>query len=72
MNKTIVGGIIVIILSIILIPIQDVVAVSIEETKITASDGGGGDWFGISSSIEGDRVIVGARFDDSNGSAIYL
>ncbi len=39
------------------------------ETKIIASDGAGGDAFGWSVSIEGDRAIVGAYADDDNGNA---
>jgi len=39
----------------------------ISEFKITASDGAAGDEFGISVSISGDYVIVGAQADDDNG-----
>jgi len=40
----------------------------IEETKLTASDRLPGDYFGISTSIEGDYAIIGAyRDDNSNG-----
>ena len=34
-----------------------------EDAKLTASDAAGGDEFGISVSISGDTVVVGARFD---------
>jgi len=36
----------------------------IQEDKLTASDAAGGDRFGISVSISGDRVVVGAVWDD--------
>jgi spore coat protein U-like protein len=36
-------------------------------TKITASDGAAGDYFGRSVSINGDTVVVGADGDDDNG-----
>jgi hypothetical protein len=35
--------------------------------KLTASDGAAGDRFGMSVSISGDTVVVGARLDDDNG-----
>lgn len=38
------------------------------ETKITASDGAVADLFGQSVSISSDYAIVGAYFDDDNGS----
>ncbi len=41
----------------------------IEEAKLTASDGAAFDRFGISVSISGDVAIVGAFFDDDNGSS---
>ena len=37
--------------------------------KLTASDGAGGDLFGKSVSISGDTLVVGADYDDDNGSA---
>ncbi len=41
-----------------------------EEAKLTASDGAGDDYFGVSVGISGDeRVIVGAFWDDDAGSA---
>ena len=36
--------------------------------KLTASDGAAGDYFGYSVSISGDRAIVGARFNDDDGT----
>jgi len=39
-----------------------------QATKITASDGGNGDNFGVSVGISGDTVVVGAFTDDDNGS----
>ena len=40
----------------------------ISEFKLTASDNAAGDWFGISVSISGDYVAVGAYLDDDNGN----
>ena len=40
----------------------------ISEFKITAADGAEGDRFGWSVSISGDYAVVGARFDDDNGT----
>ncbi|MFQ6092897.1 MAG: LamG-like jellyroll fold domain-containing protein, partial [bacterium] len=40
-----------------------------QQAKLTASDGAGGDEFGISVSISGDYAIVGARSDDDKGNA---
>ena len=40
-----------------------------EDDKLTASDGAFGDDFGRSVAIDGNHIIVGARFDDDNGSA---
>ena len=40
-----------------------------EVTKITASDDGEFDQFGVSVAISGDTAIVGATFDGDNGSA---
>jgi hypothetical protein len=45
------------------------------ETKITASDAHTGPVFGFSVSLDGDRMVVGARFDDDNGvgsGSIYV
>ena len=36
--------------------------------KLTADDGAASDVFGISVSIDGDTVVVGARADDDKGS----
>jgi len=40
----------------------------ISEFKITASDGAAADRFGYSVSISGDYAVVGAYYDDDNGS----
>ncbi len=40
-----------------------------ETTKLTASDGAKNDYFGLSVSISGDIVVVGAYGNDENGSA---
>ncbi len=37
-------------------------------TKITASDGASGDFFGISVAVGSGRIVVGAYGDDDNGS----
>ena len=37
------------------------------EVKLTASDGMSGDDFGGTVSIDGDRIIVGAAYDDGQG-----
>ncbi len=37
------------------------------QTKLTASDGAAGDLFGISVSVSGSRVVVGAARDNDNG-----
>ncbi|MBL6998064.1 MAG: hypothetical protein ISR75_06480, partial [Phycisphaerales bacterium] len=39
------------------------------ETKLLASDGASDDRFGYSVSVDGDTVVVGARYDDDNGSS---
>ena len=39
-----------------------------EQVKLTASDGAPGDLFGARVSISGDYVIVGAIYDDDNGT----
>lgn len=38
----------------------------VEEQKLTASDAAAGDEFGIPS-VEGDRILIGSRFDDDAG-----
>ncbi len=40
----------------------------IHETKLVASDGASGDYFGGAVAISGDTVIIGATDDDDNGS----
>jgi len=40
----------------------------IEETKLLPSDGDSGDEFGSSVSMSSDAIIIGARFDDDNGT----
>ena len=40
----------------------------IQDSKITASDGAGYDYFGISVGISGDHAIVGAYYDDDSGT----
>ncbi|ACY13647.1 hypothetical protein Hoch_1055 [Haliangium ochraceum DSM 14365] len=45
----------------------------IQEVKLTAADGAGGDVFGSSVAVSGNTAIVGARSDDGRGSAyIYV
>lgn len=39
-----------------------------EVNKLTAPDGEAHDWFGISASIDGDTIVVGAELDDDNGT----
>ncbi|MDB4456223.1 thrombospondin type 3 repeat-containing protein [bacterium] len=39
-----------------------------EQQKLTASDGAYDDQFGISVSIDGDTAVIGAHYDDDNGS----
>ena len=41
----------------------------IEETKLTASDGATGDYFGSAVSLSDDRALIGARGDDDNESS---
>ena len=40
-----------------------------QQAKLTASDGYSNDNFGISVSIDGEYAVIGAHFDDDNGSA---
>ncbi len=40
----------------------------LEDRKLLASDGAGGDYFGRSVSVSGDMAVVGAYGDDENGS----
>ena len=39
-----------------------------QKAKLTTSDGATGDYFGISVTISGDKIVVGANGDDDNGS----
>ena len=39
-----------------------------QKQKLTASDGTTGDFFGYSVSLSGDRVLVGAQWDDEDGN----
>ena len=43
-----------------------------QQAKLTASDGAGGDEFGISVAVDGDTVVVGARGNISKTGAIYV
>lgn len=38
-----------------------------EEAKLTASDAAVDDWFGCAVAVNGDTIVVGARFDDDAG-----
>jgi len=40
-----------------------------QQAKLTASDGAAGDFFGLSVSISGDLVVIGAEEDDNIGSS---
>jgi hypothetical protein len=40
-----------------------------QQAKLTAADGAADDEFGFSVSVSGDYAVVGARYDDDNGSA---
>ena len=40
-----------------------------EQQKLTASDAAVGDRFGISVSISGETIVIGAQFDDDNGNS---
>jgi hypothetical protein len=47
----------------------------VEQVKLTASDGAASDIFGISGSIDGDTVLIGASQDDDGGTdsgSVYL
>jgi len=41
---------------------------AIKRAKLLASDGAADEWFGISVSVSGDVAVVGADYDDDNGS----
>ncbi|MCP3916724.1 MAG: hypothetical protein GY711_14305 [bacterium] len=40
----------------------------IEEAKLTASDGAGGDFFGVAVTLSGDKLLVGAEGVDDHGN----
>lgn len=40
----------------------------IEQDVLTPNDGAGGDWFGVSVDVDGERALVGAQFHDAQGS----
>ncbi len=42
------------------------------EQKVTASDGGNGDYFGTSVSIDRDTAVVGARYSDNDRGSAYI
>ena len=44
----------------------------IQQAKLTASDGAGGDQFGFSVAISGDTAVVGANLDDSQRGSAYV
>ncbi len=47
----------------------------VQKTKLTAWDGGAQDYFGLSVSIDGDYIIVGAPYDDDKGEntgSVYI
>jgi FG-GAP repeat protein/fibronectin type III domain protein len=39
-----------------------------DEIKLTALDGGAGDTFGLSVAVDGDNIVIGAMYDDDNGT----
>ncbi len=41
----------------------------VEQAKLLASDGAAGDRFGVSVSVSGDTLVVGAAQDDTAGGA---
>ena len=43
-----------------------------ETAKLVASDGAGGDWFGISVAIYGNYSVIGARDDDAGRGSAYV
>jgi hypothetical protein len=40
----------------------------VQQAKLTASDGAANDWFGVSVAVDGDTAVIGALYDDDNGS----
>jgi len=51
---------------------RSVVAEPCAETKLTASDGAAGDYFGRSVAVDGDRIVVGAELHDGETGAAYV
>ena len=47
---------------------ESVLLVTNETAKLTASDGATGDWFGFSVSVYNNTAVIGAYYDDDNGS----
>ncbi|MDA0243450.1 MAG: hypothetical protein OT477_08545 [Chloroflexi bacterium] len=39
-----------------------------QQAKLTASDPGAFDWFGVSVAVSGDTAVIGARWDDDGGT----
>jgi hypothetical protein len=39
-----------------------------QQAKLLASDGGGGDYFGSSVSLDGDTALIGAKYNNDNGT----
>jgi hypothetical protein len=39
-----------------------------EVARLSASDGDANDWFGEAVAVSGDRIVVGARYDDDQGT----
>ncbi len=54
--------------AIVIQPLPELAYAQISEFKITAADGATFDFFGFSVSISGDYAVVGAGFDDDNGT----
>ena len=54
--------------------VYDANNLSAQPTKLTAFDGAGGDFFGISVAVTADKIIVGSRDDDNGESsgAVYV
>lgn len=56
--------------------VRDTEGVWRQQAKLTASDGADSDYFGVSVSVDGDRVLVGADYADTqqgeNAGAAYL
>ncbi len=42
----------------------------VQEAYLKASNTGGADWFGTSVAVDGDTVVVGAYFEDSNATGV--